>query len=239
MKLSRGSRRLEVSWARRPFAQAVRNGFLCYVLGPLITHYTHPQVVGTEHLEPLEAPVVFAANHSSHLDTPLILGALPEQWRRRTAVVAAADYFYRNALVAGIVSLAFGTIPIERRAALSRDSTENLNRVVSERWNLLVYPEGTRSRDGRLGKLRSGAARIAVENGVPLVPICIIGSHDAMPPGRIWPRMHGVVVRFSPAITARTGEDHRAVGERLAACLRAMRGEDESDQTRRRAEGSA
>jgi 1-acyl-sn-glycerol-3-phosphate acyltransferase len=210
-------------WARRPLAQAIRNGFICYVLGPLLRHYTNPRVLGRESLEQAEAPVVFAANHSSHLDTPLILQALPPEWRRRTAVVAAADYFYRNALVAGLVSLAFGTVPIERKAAISRDSAQRLNDVVRERWNLLLYPEGTRSRDGRMGKMRSGAARLAVEHGIALVPIAIVGSHEAMPPGRAWPRRRPVVVRFGIPITPRPGEDHRALTEKLQVTLEKMR----------------
>ena len=80
---------------------------------PLIALYTRRTVRGREHLEGLEAPVLFVANHSSHMDTPL-LRALPWRWRRRTAVAAAADYFYGGALLAHAVSLAFGTVPVAR-----------------------------------------------------------------------------------------------------------------------------
>jgi 1-acyl-sn-glycerol-3-phosphate acyltransferase len=214
--------RFRGSWARHPLAQTIRNGFICYVLGPLVRYYTDPRVLGRENLAELRAPVVFAANHSSHLDTPLILQSLPPEWRRRTAVVAAADYFYRNALVASLVSLAFGTVPIERNVATSRGTAQRLNDVVGERWNLLLYPEGTRSRDGRMGKLRSGAARVAVDHGIPLVPISVLGSHAAMPPGRAWPRRHPVVVRFGSPIAPQRGEDHRTVTEKLQAALEEM-----------------
>ena len=62
----------------------------------------------------LDGPVVFVANHCSHVDTPVLLRSLPASWRRRTAVAAAADYFYSRRLLASAVSLAFGTVPLER-----------------------------------------------------------------------------------------------------------------------------
>jgi 1-acyl-sn-glycerol-3-phosphate acyltransferase len=222
--------RFDVSWARGPVARAVRDGFLCFVLGPIIRHYTGPRVLGDHHLDRLQAPVIFAANHSSHLDTPVILGALPPPWRRRTAVVAAADYFYRNAFLARLVTLAFGTIPVDRKGGLSRASAQRLNQVLGERWNLLLYPEGTRSRDGGMGRLRSGAARLAVDHGVALVPIHVWGSHASMPPGRPWPRHHPIVVRIGAPLRAAPDEDHRALTERLEGSLSAMR--------RRSAEGA-
>ncbi|MFN2488389.1 MAG: lysophospholipid acyltransferase family protein [Actinomycetota bacterium] len=211
-----------MSWAHRPLAQITRKWILLYVLGPIITHYTHPSVRGTEHLSSLVAPVVFAANHSSHMDTPLILRALPGRWRRRTAVVAAADYFFRNRLVAGLVSLAFGAVPIERKAG-ARDSARRLNNLVQASTNLLVYPEGTRSRNGEMGPLRSGAARLAIAHGIPIVPIRVSGSHDAMPPGQWWPRRFPVAVSFGPAIRPAPGEDHKGVTERVERALRSMR----------------
>jgi Acyltransferase len=76
--------------------------------------YTRRHLAGREHLDDLTGLVVFVANHNSQMDTPVILRALPSRWLRRTAVAAAADYFYykrRNALSA---SLAFGTVPLER-----------------------------------------------------------------------------------------------------------------------------
>lgn len=222
-----GRRRTRVDWARRPVAQVVRNGILCYVLGPIVRHYTRPTVLGAEHLAEVAPPVVFAANHSSHLDTPVILQALPDEWRRHTAVVAAADYFFRNRVTAGLVSLTFGAVPIERKSRLSRESTERLSAVVAESWNLLVYPEGTRSRDGEMGVLRSGAARLALEHSVPLVPIALEGTHDAMPPGRLWPRSHPVVVSIGAPICPSTGEDHRSVTAKLHSSLARMRAGEE------------
>jgi 1-acyl-sn-glycerol-3-phosphate acyltransferase len=205
-------------WARRPWARAVREVILVYVLKPAIGVYTHPRVVGREELERLTPPALFISNHSSHLDTPVILLSLPTRWRRRTAVVAAADYFYSNKLIGSTVSLAFGTIPIER-ARLSRESAERIDRLISSGWSLLFYPEGTRSRSGNMGKLRSGAAFLAVEHRVPIVPLYVRGTYEAMPPGRAWPVAHPVTVFFGTPVQATPDEDHRSLTRRLEMSL--------------------
>jgi 1-acyl-sn-glycerol-3-phosphate acyltransferase len=214
---------VDVSWAHRAPARALRTGIILYLLGPILEHYTHARVVGEHHLERLRPPVVFAANHSSHIDTPLLLRALPARWRNRTAVAAAADYFFRNKLIAWLVSLAFGAVPIERNAPPSRHSTRQLNDLLSSDGNVLVYPEGTRSRDGRMGPLRSGAARLALEHRAPLVPIYLWGTHEAMPPGRWWPRRHQATIAFGEPIHPRPGEDPKSVTARLEIALAALR----------------
>jgi 1-acyl-sn-glycerol-3-phosphate acyltransferase len=219
--------RRPVSWAHGSAAQVVRNGLLGYVLGPLVRHYTHPRVIGLEHLAGITPPVIFAANHSSHLDTPVILGSLPPGWRRKTAVVAAADYFYRNPLIASVVSLVFGTVPIDRKSQRSSDSTDRLHDILGASLNILLYPEGTRSRDGSMGLLRSGAGRLATDHGIPLMPIALIGTHDAMPPGRLWPREHPVVLRFGAPLFPLPEEDHKKLTMRLRVALAEMRASEE------------
>jgi 1-acyl-sn-glycerol-3-phosphate acyltransferase len=220
----RGARDLaDTSWAHGPVARTVRGWILCYVLRPILEHYTHPTVLGSENLDELEQPVIFAANHSSHIDTPLLLQALPEKWRRRTVVAAAADYFFRNRLIAGAVALVFGAVPIERNARPSRDAAEGLSDLVRSDCNVVVYPEGTRSRDGTMGSLRSGAARMALERDVAVVPICLSGTHAAMPPGRWWPRRHRAIVAFGAPLTPLVGEDHKLLTARLEEALVALR----------------
>ncbi|HEY6740558.1 MAG TPA: 1-acyl-sn-glycerol-3-phosphate acyltransferase, partial [Actinopolymorphaceae bacterium] len=82
------------AWARTPAANAVRDVIQRVGLGPLLRSTVTPQVNGLDVLTDLRGPVLFVANHNSHLDTPLILCSLPHEWRRRTAVAAAADYFF-------------------------------------------------------------------------------------------------------------------------------------------------
>jgi 1-acyl-sn-glycerol-3-phosphate acyltransferase len=223
---------LDLAWTRTRAASRLRELTLCGVLGPLMDLYTRRRVAGRTHLDELDGPVVFVANHMSHMDTPVILRALPGRWRRRTAVAAAADYFYAKRRNAVSASLVFGTVPLNRNsgAGVGPGQTAHLDRHFEAGGSLLVFAEGTRSRDGRVGRLRSGAARLAAEHGLPIVPIFVSGTGAAMPRGRHWmdfkagrpgPR-HPIEVRFGRAIPVEAHESPTQVMERvrrfLAAC---------------------
>jgi 1-acyl-sn-glycerol-3-phosphate acyltransferase len=189
-ELRKAASQLDLPWARRPEAGAVREALMTFVLKPLMDYYTTRRASGGERLANVKGPVILVANHTSHMDTPVILAALPWTLRRRTAVAAATDYFYRNKLVASLVSLIFNTVPVDRTggAGLSKPGVSHLDRLLDQGWSLLLYPEGTRSRQGRLGRVRKGAAVLAARHGVPIVPIRVTGTRKAMPPGRVWPR---------------------------------------------------
>ena len=108
-------RQFPTEWARSPAAIAVRGAVQRYGLRPLVRSQVSVQVSGREVLGDLRGPVIFVANHSSHLDAPLVLTTLPERWRRWTAVAAAADYFF-DTWPRGVGStMAFSTFPMERR----------------------------------------------------------------------------------------------------------------------------
>jgi 1-acyl-sn-glycerol-3-phosphate acyltransferase len=217
--------RLDVPWARCGIARHVREGFLSFVLGPMIDVYMRTRTDGKESFEDIEPPVILVSNHSSHLDTPMILRALPRKWRQRTAVAAAADYFYKKRRTAAFVALLFNTVPIERKGGgLGNGATDHVDRLIGQqRWNLLMYPEGTRSRDGKIGKLRSGAAAIAAHHNLPIVPIYVTGTHEAMPPGQSWPKLrlfsrrHPIEVHFGPPIIQVEGEHGSDVMARVMA----------------------
>jgi 1-acyl-sn-glycerol-3-phosphate acyltransferase len=185
--LARQMRKLDVPWARSPPAQLVRAGLLVFVLGPLIAYYVRARWRGEEIFRELEPPVVLVANHASHLDTPTILRAMPRAWRRRTIVAAAADHFYQRRSTASGVSLLLNTVPVARSGG-GADALEHVSELVGDGWNLLIYAEGTRSRDGSLGRMRSGAAVVAQRHGIPIVPVRVTGTHAAMPPDASWPR---------------------------------------------------
>jgi 1-acyl-sn-glycerol-3-phosphate acyltransferase len=191
--------------------------------------YTRRRVVGQERLDELTGPVVFVANHNSHMDTPVILRALPVRWRRRTAVAAATDYFYDKLRKALAVSLAFGTVPLDRNsgAGVGPGQTGHLDRLIRDGGSLLFFPEGTRSRDGRVGRLRPGAALLAAEHHLPIVPIYVSGTGKAMPRGHRWmvfkagrpgPR-HPLEIRFGKPIAPRAREHPSEVMERVRLFL--------------------
>jgi 1-acyl-sn-glycerol-3-phosphate acyltransferase len=218
------------------------------VLGPLMDLYTRCHVAGREHLDDLTGPVVFVANHNSHMDTPVILRALPGRWRRHTAVAAAADYFYDTRRKALSMSLAFGTVPLDRNsgAGVGPDQTAHLDRLISDGGSLIIFAEGTRSRDGRVGRLRSGAAVLAAEHHLPIVPIYVSGTGEAMPRGHRWmvfkagrpgPR-HALEIRFGKPIVPRASERPSETMARvrifLAECGAETEREPHAEQAHRR-----
>jgi 1-acyl-sn-glycerol-3-phosphate acyltransferase len=214
-ELRKAASQLDLPWARSWLAGFVRENFMRLVLDPIMDYYAARRATGRERLESVKSPVILVANHASHLDTPVILSALPRRLRKRTVVAAAADYFYRNRFVASAVSLIFNTVPIERRrgGGMSKDGG-HLDRLLDQGWNLLLYPEGTRSRDGMPGPLRRGAAVLAASHNLTIVPIRVTGTAEAMPPGRFWPkrrrdkpvpRRHRIEVSFGEPIMA-TGD---------------------------------
>ena len=226
-ELARQYSKMDVSWARCGYARAAREGLLSFVLGPMTDFYLRRRAVGHEVFEELTPPVIFVANHSSHLDTPTILRAIPRKWRNRTAVAAAADYFYKKRWKANGVALLFNTVPLGRSGGgLSNGATDHVDRLIDQGWNLLMFPEGTRSRGGEIGKVHSGAAVIAAHHGIDIVPIYVSGTHDAMPPGQNWPkrrpgrlisRRHKVEVRFGRPIRARDEQHRREVMDEVRA----------------------
>jgi len=221
--------RLDVPWTRSHAACVARSGIVCGVLGPLMDVYTDRRVIGREHFDGLDAPAVFVANHASHMDTPAILRALPCRWRRRTAVAAATDYFYTDRRLSMLVGLSFGTVPIERRGGGTLNgSVPLIDQLVADRWSLLIYAEGTRSRDGVVGRLRPGAAVLAGQYGLPIVPIHVAGTHETMPagrrfmtraPGRGLGSRRPIQIRFGAPIRPAPGAHRKDVMERVRLFL--------------------
>lgn len=239
---------LDVAWTRSRLASRLRELLICGVLGPLMDLYTRRRVARRDRVEELVGPAIFVANHNSHMDTPVILRALPGRWRRRTAVAAATDYFYGKRRDAVAASLVFGTIPLDRTsgAGVGARQTAHLGRHLREGGSLLVFPEGTRSRDGRVGRLRSGAALLAAKHDVPIVPIYMSGTREAMPPGHRWmvfkadrpgPR-HRIEIHFGDPIVPLPGERASEVMGRvrlfLAACGADTKREREPEHARTR-----
>jgi len=228
------------AWARTEAGKAARAFLQRYGLAPLLRAELTTKIEGVDVLQSLAPPVIFVANHSSHLDAPLVLTSLPPRWRERTAVGAAADYFFDVWWRAAATALVFNAFPVERAGA--RKSTRLARELIAEGWNVVVFPEGTRSRDGWVGEFRQGAARLAVENGIPVVPVSIRGSYQAMPRGRSWP-LKGrppVTVRFGRAVRPQPDEDAGAFNDRLRGALGVTVDEDRTtwwDAMRRDARG--
>jgi 1-acyl-sn-glycerol-3-phosphate acyltransferase len=172
----------ETNWARRYSVRLARVAWTEFVTRPLLTAVARPSVEGLERFEAIEGPVIFAANHSSHLDTPLVLTVLPEPWRHRTVTLAAADYFFDSRLKAAYFAFSLNAVPIVR-TKVSRDSPERAEALMADGWNLLIFPEAGRSPDGWGQSHRGIAAWLAARSGRPLVPMYIKGTGRLLPRG--------------------------------------------------------
>jgi 1-acyl-sn-glycerol-3-phosphate acyltransferase len=223
-ELRKAAPQLDIPWARSWVAGVVRAGMLRFVLRPLMNFYTRRRATGRDKLVRIKGPVILVANHTSHIDTPVILAALPRRLRKRTAVAAAADYFYRNKLVAALVSLIFNTVPMDRKGGgLGKQATGHLDRLLDEGWNLLVYPEGTRRGSGA-GRVRKGAAVLAKRHKLPVVPVRVSGTRAVMPPGRFWPRrLHGKVIPKRHRVQVSFGEPIKPADDAGAMTERVQR----------------
>ncbi len=188
-ELRKAAADLDLPWARSLPARWIRENFMRFILNPTMDFYAARRSDGFEALAALEQPVILVANHASHMDTPVILSALPRKLRKHTAVAAAADYFYKSKLIASLVSLFFNTVPLDRKggAGVSK-SGSHLDKLLNDGWSLLLYPEGTRKHGEGLGRIRRGAAVLATEHNLPIVPIRVDGTAQAMPPGQFWPK---------------------------------------------------
>ncbi|MCX6484065.1 MAG: lysophospholipid acyltransferase family protein [Mycobacterium sp.] len=164
-------------------------------MGPLLSFMTRPKVEGLEHV-PRSGPAILASNHLAVVDSfflPLVL-------RRRITFLAKSEYFtgagLKGAFKRWFFSVA-GQVPIDRSDADAAQAALDTARRLLEEGKLLgMYPEGTRSPDGRLYKGKSGLARLALETGVPVIPVAMIGTDVVNPPGsKMW-RFGRVTVKF-------------------------------------------
>jgi len=167
--------------------------------GPLKVAF-RPWVEGLENI-PDEGAAILASNHLSFSDSFF----LPAVLDRKVTFIAKAEYFTTPG-VKGKLTAAFfkgaGQLPVDRSGARGAgEAAVKAGIDVLERGELFgIYPEGTRSPDGRLYRFRTGVARIALRTGVPVVPVGLVGTDDVLPPGtRRW-RRRPVAVRFGPPL---------------------------------------
>jgi 1-acyl-sn-glycerol-3-phosphate acyltransferase len=167
-------------WSRRYPVRLARAMVMDNLARPAARVLAPATVRGLEHLQHLEKPVIFAANHLSHMDTPLLLTTLPVEFRHRTVVAAASDYFFDRTWKAVLSSFALATIPIER-SRVNRKSGDTAAELIEDGWNLVIFPEGGRSPDGWTQAFTAGAAYLARRTGRPVVPVYLHGTRHVLP----------------------------------------------------------
>ena len=230
----------ETDWARRHSARVARAAIVDNVLRPAIHAVASPTVHGDDRLVGLEAPAIFVANHHSHLDTGLVLTSLPERFRHKAIVAAAADYFFTSRAKGAFSALAIGAIPMER-TKVGRRSADLAAELLEEGWNLVMFPEGGRSPDGWGRAFRGGAAYLALRCKRPVVPIYLEGTGRLWKRGKKWPKVagkgEGVHLVFGAPMWPTEGEDARRLAARVEREVAALADEWSTDwwTARRRA----
>ena len=168
-------------------------------LGPLLRVVFRPHAQGTEHV-PETGPAILASNHLSYADWLF----MPLTMSRRVTFVAKAEYFTSPGLKGWLQKTFFsgaGQVPIDRASGSSAEGAlTTAKRILADGELFGIYPEGTRSHDGRLYRGKTGVARLALETGVPVIPVAVVGTDVVAPPGKKFGSFTRPVVRFGPPL---------------------------------------
>ncbi|MEZ5097606.1 MAG: lysophospholipid acyltransferase family protein [Nocardioides sp.] len=164
-------------------------------VGPFLRLIFRPTVEGAEHV-PFTGPAILASNHLSYADWLFMPLTLP----RRVTFVAKAEYFTSPGLKGWFQRKFFsgtGQVPIDRGGATAAEGALSAaTKILAEGELFGIYPEGTRSPDGRLYRGRTGVARLALETGVPVIPVAVLGTDVVAPPGKKFGTFTRPAVRF-------------------------------------------
>jgi 1-acyl-sn-glycerol-3-phosphate acyltransferase len=232
-------------WSRRYPARLARAMVMDNIARPVARAVAPSTVRGVEHLRHVHGPVIFAANHSSHIDTPLLLTNLPVEFRHHTVVAAASDYFFDRTWKSVLWSFSLAAIPIER-SRVNRRSSDTAAELLEEGWNLVIFPEGGRSPDGWTQPFHGTPAYLARRTGRPVVPVFLHGTRHVLPKtsdgaarapggsgtesllgGRL--RRSRISVLFGPPLTPDEGESTRRFSDRVEAAVATLSREVHGD----------
>jgi long-chain acyl-CoA synthetase len=197
--------------------------------------WVHLTVEGREHLDGLEGPVIFAANHQSHFDVPAVLRALPVRWRRMVAVPVWKEYFDahffpgRHALGERVVmrtiyvllALFFNTFPLPQTEPGVRQTLRYIGELVSDGFSILIFPEGERTDRGEIGTFQPGVGLMADRLRVPVVPIHLEGVDRVLHRTWRWPRPGPVRVTFGAPLTLESA-DYGRLARQVEEAVRRM-----------------
>jgi long-chain acyl-CoA synthetase len=223
------------SWNRTWPVRTIRRLSQATWIVPLTKAFAYARVEGLGHLDAIREPVVFAANHQSHMDVPVIISAMPGRWRARVAPAMAKEFFkahffpaahnwhewFTNSLNYYLAAFYFNTFPLPQREAGARQTLQYIGELTGEGWSILIFPEGERSITGALKPFRGGIGMIGARLGVPIVPVRIEGVERLMPVGSSFVRPGRVRVAFGAPLRLR-GDDYSALAKQVEEAVRAL-----------------
>lgn len=225
------------SWNRSPLVSAVRRASLPTWILPLSRLFISLEVRGLEHLDAVSGPVILAANHQSHLDTPMILKALPPRWRYRVATAMAKEFFKAHFHPAGfsrrarvtnglnyyLASAFFNAFPLPQREAGTRQTLRYIGELLGEGYSVLIFPEGRRTDAGEIARFQPGVGMIAARLGVPVVPVRLHGLDRILHHTWKFPARGSARITFGPPIWLK-GNDYSELAGRVEAAVRQLDG---------------
>jgi long-chain acyl-CoA synthetase len=223
------------AWSRSRAVRLVRELCLATWVLPLARVFARIRVEGRGHLDAIDGPVIFAANHQSHMDTPVILAALPPRWRRRVGVAMSKEFFeahfhpsghpWRERVTKGLwyylALFFFNAFPLPQREAGARQALRHAGELVSSGTSVLIYPEGARTETGDVGAFRPGVGMIGARLSVCVVPVGLEGVDRVLHRSWVWPRRGPVRVAFGAPMTL-AGDDYAALALRVEQSVRSL-----------------
>ena len=222
-------------WNRSAPVRLLRRVSLASWILPLARVFAPVRVEGREHLARLEGPVVFAANHQSHIDTPAVLAAMPGRLRSRIAVAMAKEFFrphffpaehtraqwFTNSLNYYLAATFFNAFPLPQREAGARDTLRYIGEVLGAGFSVLIFPEGKRTEAGEINEFRAGIGMIAARLGVPIVPVRLRGADEVLHRDARMVRRAQVGVTFGAPLVLQ-GDDYKALARQVEDAVRAL-----------------
>jgi 1-acyl-sn-glycerol-3-phosphate acyltransferase len=235
----------DTDWARSPAAKVARGVLAEGPMRLVVRGLADPEITGVDRLDDWRrrgdrddepAPLIFAPNHHSHLDTALMVRAVPPPWRGKLVIAAAADYFFDKRWKATLAALSLNAIPIDREST-GRKSADLIAALIEDGWSLVIYPEGGRSPDGWGQEFKGGAAYLANRTGAPVVPVFIDGTGSIFGKGMKRPKPGRTRVVFGAPMLPADGESTRRFSARVEAAVTTLADEATTDfwTARRRA----
>lgn len=213
----------EATWARTRGMRRVRAALQSSLMFPALSSFCRLTVNDRDHVSSLDGPAVFVANHVSALDAVVMAEALPGRYRHRSVVVAAADSIFKRKWEARLAQVTVDAFPIPRGGG-ARPHLEYLKDLLRQNWSVIIFPEGRLTVTGSIGAFRKGAAILAMDAGVPIVPAYVDGMYEVLPRFRRVPRPGHVTVTFGPPLMAEPDDDYDTFIARTEATVRRLAG---------------
>jgi long-chain acyl-CoA synthetase len=223
------------SWNRTWPVQVVRRRSQATWILPLARAFAWTTVEGREHLRQIDGPVIFAANHQSHMDVPVILAALPGRLRARVAPAMAKEFFKAHFFPAGytwrqrftntlnyyLAAFYFNAFPLPQREAGARQTLQYIGDLTGNGWSVLIFPEGERSSSGDIKPFRGGIGMIGARLEIPVVPVRIDGVDRILHMRWKMARPGRVRVAFGEPLRLR-GDDYAALAQQVEERVRSL-----------------